>query len=314
MNISKLRKKRGHNTLKRMSWQLHLIILLPIMYLIVFSYVPMFGLRLAFVEKLDYQAGIWGSEGVGFYWFEYMFTELPEFYRAFRNTLIIATSKLVLGFPVPIIVSLLLNELKCKPYKKAMQTLYFMPYFFSWVILGGIVKTIFEQGGMFDRFLGLFGLKPDTLWLQKNLPFVLILIFTDIWKGFGYGTITYLAALTGIDPTLYEAAQIDGANKFRQAISVTLPGIMPIVMLNLILNIGSVLNANFDQILVLYNPLVYEWSDIIDTYVYRMTLEGTSAANYPIGTAIGLFKSVIALILVLGSNWIVSKTTDYRIL
>lgn len=314
MKILNLKRKRSHNTLKRMSWQLHLIILLPIIYLIVFSYIPMFGLRLAFVEKLDYQKGIWGSEGAGLYWFKYMFTELPEFYRAFRNTLIIATAKLLLGFPVPIIISLLLNEVRVKPYKKLMQTLYFMPYFFSWVILGGMVKTIFEQGGMFDRLLQAFGGNPDTLWLQNNLSFVFILIFTDIWKGFGYGTITYLAALTGIDPTLYEAAQMDGASKFRQAISVTLPGILPIVMLNLILNIGSVLNANFDQIVVLYNPQVYEWADIIDTYVYRMTLEGTSAANYPIGTAIGLFKSVIALILVLTSNWIVSKTTDYRIL
>ncbi len=306
------RKKR--NLMSSIDWQLHLIIMLPIIFLIVFTYVPMFGLRLAFVEKLDYKLGIWGSKGVGLYWFKYMFVQMPEFYRAFRNTLIIATSKLVLGFPVPIIVSLLLNELSKKKLKKAYQTIYFMPYFLSWVILGSIIKTMFQKGGMFDSFLGIFGYKGEKLWLQDNLSFVFIVIFTDIWKGFGYGTIIYLAAITGIDPTLYEAAEMDGANRFKQTVHITLPCMLPIIMLNLILNLGSVINANFDQIYVLYNPKVYEWGDIIDTYVYRLTLEGTSAANYPIGTAIGLFKSIIALALIGLSNLIVSKTSDYRIL
>lgn len=313
MKKSFLKKKRGKFSAVG-DWQLHLIILLPIIFLIVFTYVPMFGLRLAFVESLDYKAGIWGSKGVGFYWFEYMFSQMPEFYRAFRNTLIIAVSKLILGFPVPIIVSLLLNEVRPKKVKKAFQTLYFMPYFLSWVILGSIIKTMFQQGGMFDSFLSLFGYRGERLWLQENFSFVVIVIFTDIWKGFGYGTIIYLAAITGIDPTLYEAAEMDGANKFRQVWHITLPCMLPIIMLNLILNLGSVINANFDQIYVLYNPKVYEWGDIIDTYVYRLTLEGTSAANYPIGTAIGLFKSVIALVLIGVSNWIVKKTSDYRIL
>lgn len=310
--IKKSHSKNG-NTLRKMEWQLHLIILLPIIYLIVFSYVPMFGIRLAFVESLDYQKGIWGSKYVGLYWFKYMFESLPEFYRAFRNTLIIATAKLLLGFPVPIIVTLLLNEVRLKKYKKSMQTLYFLPYFFSWVVLSGMIKTIFQQGGIFDRFIQTFG-GDSRLWLQDNLSFVFVLIFTDIWKGFGYGTIVYLAAITGIDPTLYEAAQVDGANKFRQAISISLPGMMPMIILNLILNIGSVINANFDQIINLYNPKVYEWSDIIDTLVYRMTLEGTSSASYPLGTAVGLFKSVISLILIVASNILVKKTTEYRVL
>ena len=308
------KRKRITNAYKKTDWQLHLMILLPIAFLIVFAYLPMFGLRLAFVEKLNYKKGIWGSEWAGLKWFEYIFTSLPEFKRALRNTLIIATSKLILGFPVPIIVSLLLNEVRVKWYKKGVQTLVFLPYFISWVVLGGMIKTIFQHGGVFDKLISVFGAHPDKLWLQSNFSFVAIVIFTDIWKGFGYGTIVYLAALTGIDPTLYEAAELDGANKFRQALHITLPSIMPVVMLTLILNLGSVINANFDQIVVLYNPLVYEWGDIIDTYVYRITLEGHSATNYPIGTAIGMFKSVVSLILILTSNLIVRKTSDYRIL
>lgn len=311
--MKRILKKKNKNPMKYLSWQLHLIIILPIIFLIVFNYVPMFGLRLAFVEKLNYQKGIWGSKYVGLYWFKYMFTNMPEFYRALRNTLVIASLKLVLGFPVPIIVSLLLNELRRKTPKKIFQVIYFMPYFLSWVILGSVIKTVFQQGGMFDAFLKVFGYSGNKLWLQENVSFVAIIIFTDIWKGFGYGTIIYLAAIAGIDPTLYEAAEIDGAGEFKKVMRITLPCILPIIMLNLILNLGSVINANFDQIVVLYNPLVYEGADIIDTYVYRLTLEGTSAANYPIGTAVGLFKSAVALLLIGISNLIVKKTTEYRI-
>ncbi len=311
--MKRILKKKNKNPMKYLSWQLHLIIILPIIFLVVFNYVPMFGLRLAFVEKLNYQKGIWGSKYVGLYWFKYMFTNMPEFYRALRNTLVIASLKLVLGFPVPIIVSLLLNELRRKTPKKIFQVIYFMPYFLSWVILGSVIKTVFQQGGMFDSFLKVFGYSGNKLWLQENVSFVAIIIFTDIWKGIGYGTIIYLAAIAGIDPTLYEAAEIDGAGEFKKVMRITLPCILPIIMLNLILNLGSVINANFDQIVVLYNPLVYEGADIIDTYVYRLTLEGTSAANYPIGTAVGLFKSVVALLLIGISNLIVKKTTEYRI-
>lgn len=312
--MAKAAHKRYRKNYTRMDWQLHIIILLPILFLLVFNYIPMFGLRLAFVEKLIYRKGIWGSPWAGLKWFEYIFTSLPEFGRAFRNTLIIATSKLIFGSPVPIIVALLLNQVKFLKYKKFIQTTIFLPYFISWVVLGGVVKTIFAHGGVFDKLLGLFGTDPETLWLQNDLSFVLIVIATDIWKGFGYGTIIYLAALTGIDPNLYEAAEIDGANKFKQEIFVTIPMLVPIIMLNLILNLGSIVNANFDQVINLYNPLVYEWGDILDTYVYRITLEGMSASNYPIGTAIGLFKSLISFFLIFMSNYIVTKFSDYRIL
>ncbi len=296
-------------------WQLHLMIFIPMVFLVMFTYVPILGLRLAFVEKLSFRLGIWGSEWAGLKWFKFIFT-MEGFGPAFRNTLIIATSKLVLGFPVPIIVTLLLNEVRKKWYKKTVQTLIFLPYFISWVVLAGIIKPIFTPGGAFDGILEFFGIHSGKVWMEENLSFVVIVILTDIWKGFGYGTIVYFAALTGIDPTLYEAASLDGANKFKQALHVTLPCIMPIIMLNLILNLGSVINANFDQIMVLYNPNVYEWGDIIDTFVYRYTFETTSslATAYPAGTAIGLFKSVVSLILICTSNWIVKKTSDYRIL
>ena len=173
-------EKKKRKRLVSKEWQLHLMLLLPMIFLLLFSFLPMFGLRLAFVDKLIYKKGIWGSPWAGLKWFRYIFTSLPEFGRAFRNTLFIATAKLVLGFPVPIIISLLLNEMRCKRYKKIIQTLIFLPYFISWVVLGGIIKTIFAHGGAFDQILMLFGAHPNTIWLQNNNSFVSIVIATDI--------------------------------------------------------------------------------------------------------------------------------------
>lgn len=304
----------GSSSMRNMDWQLHLIIALPILFLIVFSYFPMFGLRLAFVEKYIYAQGIWGSPWGGLKWFEYIFTSMPDFLSAFKNTLIIAVSKLVFGFPVPIIVALLLNELRSAKMKKGVQTAIYLPYFLSWVLLGGIVKNLFQQDGIFDSIVGFFGGSPK-LWLQDNSTFVPLLVISDIWKGFGFGTIIYLAGLTNVDKNLYEAASIDGASKIKQTFVITIPTIMPVIMLNLVMNLGSVLNAGFEQILVLYSPKVYETADIIDTLVYRLTLQNQSggSANYPIGTAIGLFKSFISLILIVTGNVIMTKTSEYRI-
>lgn len=311
-----IQAKKSKHVLRKIDWQLHLLVWLPLLFLIVFTYIPMAGLRLAFVDECDYTNTLWGGKFVGFEWFRYMFTEMgAEFWRAMRNTLLIATLKLILGFPVPILVTLLLNEVLCKPAKKTLQTVYFLPYFLSWVTLAGIMQQMFRGGsvgGLFDRFLELFGYSGEKVWLQENFSFVTVMIFSDIWKGFGYGTIIYLAALTSIDPALYEAAAMDGANKFHQAVYVTLPSIMPMIVLNLIMNLGSVLNANFDQIVNLYSPHVYEWGDIIDTLVYRYSL-GSSSPMYPLSTAIGLFKSVVALILICTSNFLVKKTTEYQI-
>ena len=310
--VKKLNKKGSGSSMKKMDWQLTAMISIPMIFLIVFNYLPMFGLRLAFVDTYSYTAGIWGSPWGGLKWFQYMFQSLPEFQNAFVNTLIIAVAKLVFGFPVPIIVALLLNEVRSKTTKKLVQTAIYLPYFLSWVLLGGIVKNLFMQGGVIDSIVTAFGGTP-TLWLQDNSTFVPILVISDIWKGFGFGTIIYLAGLTNVDPNLYEAAEIDGANRLRQTFSITLPAIMPVVMLNLVMNLGNVLNAGFEQILVLYSPMVYDSADIIDTLVYRLTLQGGGSSNYPIGTAIGLFKSVISLILIVTGNFIMTKTSEYRI-
>ena len=312
VEIKEKRKSSGSATMKSMDWQLTLMVSIPILFLLIFNYLPMFGLRLAFVDTYIYSEGIWGSPWGGLKWFRYMFESLPEFQNAFFNTLIIAVSKLVFGFPVPIIVALLLNEMKNVQVKRLIQTAIYLPYFLSWVLLGGIMKNIFMQGGVFDTIVTAFGGTPK-LWLQDNSSFVPILVISDIWKGFGFGTIIYLAGLTNVDPNLYEAAEIDGANRLRQTFSITLPAIMPVIMLNLVLNLGSVLNAGFEQILVLYSPRVYDSADIIDTLVYRLTLQNGGSSNYPIGTAIGLFKSVISLILIATGNLIMTKTSEYRI-
>ncbi|MBQ9710527.1 MAG: sugar ABC transporter permease [Clostridia bacterium] len=307
------RFKKSSSSIRELDWQLHMMVALPILFIIVFSIIPMFGIRLAFVDKYIYSKGIWHSEWGGLKWFKYMF-QMPEFWAAFKNTLIIACSKLVFGLPVPIIVSLLLNEMQSVKVKKIIQTLIYLPYFLSWVLLAGIIKDLFQIDGVFDRLVTFFGGTPK-IWLQDNTSFVPIIIISDIWKGFGFGTIIYLAGLTNVDKNLYEAAEIDGANRWIQTLKITIPTIMPVIVMNLILNLGSVVNAGFDQILVLYSPKVYPSADIIDTLVYRITLqsEGGGATNYPLGAAIGLFKSVISLILIGGGNLIMTKTSDYRI-
>lgn len=313
--VNMKKNRHAHNaSMKGMDWQLNAMIALPVMFLIVFSYMPIFGLRLAFLDKYIYSEGIWKSPWGGLKWFDYMFNSLPEFQSAFKNTLIIAVSKLLLGFPVPIIVALLLNELKSLKVKKGVQTAIYLPYFLSWVLLGGIIKNIFQQDGSFDRIVSFFGIVPK-LWLQDNSTFVPLLVLSDIWKGFGFGTIIYLAGLTNVDQNLYEAAEIDGASRWQQTFSITIPAIMPVIMLNMVLNLGGVLNAGFEQILVLYSPKVYATADIIDTLVYRITLQNQSggASNYSIGTAIGLFKSVISLVLIVTGNLIMTKKSEYRI-
>lgn len=306
---------KGTSSMQKMDWQLYLMISIPIIFLIVFSYIPMFGLRLAFVDKFIYTEGIWYSPWGGLKQFRYIFTSMPDFGRALLNTLVISLLKLTFGFPVPIIVALLLNELKTVWLKKSVQTAIYLPYFLSWVILGGILKNIFQHDGVFDSFLGLFGYDPDIQWLSDNRSFVPLIVMSDIWKGFGFGSIIYLAGLTNVDQNLYEAAEIDGANRWKQTFFITIPTIKPFIVMNFVLNLGGILNAGFEQILVLYSPQVYPTGDIIDTLVYRLTLQNQSggAANYPIGTAIGLFKSAVSLILIGLGNLLLVKKSDYRI-
>ena len=288
-------------------WQLHLMILPGLLFILLFKYMPLGGITIAFKEFLPGK-GIWGSPWVGLENFEYMLA-LPDTKRVMWNTLFIAAAKILINFPVPIIISILLNEVKNHRFKRSVQTIIYLPYFISWVILAGIIQDLFAKEELINQFLGIFGAEP-VFFLGNKYAFLGVLIGTDVWKNFGYNTVVYLAAITGIDETLYEAAKIDGANRFQQIWNVTLPGIAPIVVLMMILNLGNVLNAGFEQIFNLYNPLVYETADIIDTFVYRISLV---EANYSLGTAVGLLKSVVSFILIVTSYKIANKYSDYTV-
>ena len=288
-------------------WQLHLMILPGLLFILLFKYMPLGGITIAFKEFLPGK-GIWGSPWVGLENFEYMLA-LPDTKRVMWNTLFIAAAKILINFPVPIIISILLNEVKNHRFKRSVQTIIYLPYFISWVILAGIIQDLFAKEGLINQFLGIFGAEP-VFFLGNKYAFLGVLIGTDVWKNFGYNTVVYLAAITGIDETLHEAAKIDGANRFQQIWNVTLPGIAPIVVLMMILNLGNVLNAGFEQIFNLYNPLVYETADIIDTFVYRISLV---EANYSLGTAVGLLKSVVSFILIVTSYKIAYKYSDYTV-
>ena len=288
-------------------WQLHLMILPGLLFILIFKYMPLGGITIAFKEFLPGK-GIWGSPWVGLENFEYMLA-LPDTKRVMWNTLFIAAAKILINFPVPIIISILLNEVKNHRFKRSVQTIIYLPYFISWVILAGIIQDLFAKEGLINQFLGIFGAEP-VFFLGNKYAFLGVLIGTDVWKNFGYNTVVYLAAITGIDETLYEAAKIDGANRFQQIWNVMLPGIAPIVVLMMILNLGNVLNAGFEQIFNLYNPLVYETADIIDTFVYRISLV---EANYSLGTAVGLLKSVVSFILIVTSYKIANKYSDYTV-
>lgn len=288
-------------------WQLHLMILPGLLFILIFKYMPLGGITIAFKEFLPGK-GIWGSPWVGLENFEYMLA-LPDTKRVMWNTLFIAAAKILINFPVPIIISILLNEVKNHRFKRSVQTIIYLPYFISWVILAGIIQDLFAKEGLINQFLGIFGAEP-VFFLGNKYAFLGVLIGTDVWKNFGYNTVVYLAAITGIDETLYEAAKIDGANRFQQIWNVTLPGIAPIVVLMMILNLGNVLNAGFEQIFNLYNPLVYETADIIDTFVYRISLV---EANYSLGMAVGLLKSVVSFILIVTSYKIANKYSDYTV-
>lgn len=288
-------------------WQLHLMILPGLLFILIFKYMPLGGITIAFKEFLPGK-GILGSPWVGLENFEYMLA-LPDTKRVMWNTLFIAAAKILINFPVPIIISILLNEVKNHRFKRSVQTIIYLPYFISWVILAGIIQDLFAKEGLINQFLGIFGAEP-VFFLGNKYAFLGVLIGTDVWKNFGYNTVVYLAAITGIDETLYEAAKIDGANRFQQIWNVTLPGIAPIVVLMMILNLGNVLNAGFEQIFNLYNPLVYETADIIDTFVYRISLV---EANYSLGTAVGLLKSVVSFILIVTSYKIANKYSDYTV-
>ncbi|MFT9040831.1 ABC transporter permease [Schleiferilactobacillus harbinensis] len=300
-----LTRKQGKG--KNSQLMYHLMMLPGMLFLLVFSFVPMLGIVMAFQNYIPAK-GILGSTWVGLANFKYML-EIPDSLQILMNTVIIASWKIVLGTIVPVVFALLLNEIRIKWAKRTIQTIVYLPNFLSWVVLAAVVVNLFDYHGPVNTFLATFGVKP-ILFMGSNHWFRQIIIGSDVWKGFGYGSIIYLAALTGINPGLYEAAEIDGASRWQQLLHVTLPGMLPIIMMMTALNLTNILNAGFDQIFNLYNPIVYETGDIIDTYVYRVGLLGQ---QYSLGTAIGLLKSVVGATLMISANQASKKFANMQI-
>lgn len=287
----------------RKEWKLYSFLLIPVIYFIIFKYVPMLGNIIAF-RKYRGGTNLFGTEWVGLSYFA-MFMKDPSFWRAFRNDLYLSVLYLVFRFPITLIFALLLNELRQIRIKKLVQTVSYLPHFISMVIVAGMTKELLAMSGPINTLLENLGFTKIAF---ISLPqwFPTIYVTSGIWQGLGWGTILYLAAMTGINTDLYEAAKVDGANRLRLAWHVTIPGILPTIMTLLILDIGGILGANFEKILLLYNPLIYESADVISTYVYRM---GITGGNFSYATAVGLFEGIIGLILVTSANYISKKTT-----
>lgn len=293
-------KKLGVEMVKN-RW-LYFLLIPGILFFVIFKYVPMYGLKIAFMDYNQYNPA--ASEWVGMKQFIKLFSK-RSFIPVLRNTLVISLLKLLIGTPIPVILALMMNEMRNLKFKKISQTLLYLPHFISWVILSGIIMTLLDpDNGLITGVIQAITGQTVMVLTDKNW-FVPMLIVTDIYKGMGWGTILYFAAISGINPDLYEAASIDGAGRWKQALNITLPSIIPTIVIVFIMNCGNILNAGFDQIFMLYSSHVYEVADIIDTYVYRM---GIINSDYSFSTAAGMFKSVVAFILVLLVNQIAKKT------
>lgn len=307
LTMTSLRKESRLKTvtaLLRKDWQLYSLLILPIIYLIIFKYGPMLGNVIAF-RRFVPGGSIFGETWVGFRYFQ-MFIQDPTFWKVFGNTLMLGGIALLFTFPVPIIFALLLNEVKSKRFKKFVQTASYLPHFLSIVIVAGMILQLTAVNGSINGMVSFF--TGDSIpFMQRAEWFRTIYITSEVWQGMGWGAILYLAALTTIDDSLYEAARIDGANRWKQTLHITIPGILPTIVTLLILNMGNFLAVGFEKILLLYNPLIYETSDVISTYLYRV---GLQSSNFSYATAIGLFESIIGLILVFSVNAISRRLTQ----
>ena len=312
--ISGMPEKKRSSFMKTLrQYKLHsglFIMFIPvIIYYILFHYAPMYGVILAF-KKYNFTDGIFGSPWIGLDNFREMFGG-KYFMRAFTNTLIISTYKMVIGFPAPIILAILFNELRYKHFKKITQTISYLPYFLSWVVLAGVVKEFLSPSvGPIGYIMKAMDMKPvnflaDPAWFRSAL------VFTGIWKGVGWNSIIYIAAIAGINPELYEAAVMDGASRLKRIIYITIPSILPVITIMLILGTGSIILDDFDQIFNLYNPAVYQVGDVISTYVYRV---GLANMEYSYGTAVGLFQNIISLFLILVTNAAAERANEYTLL
>jgi len=291
----------------KQNWVLYAFLIPSAIILLVFAYLPMYGTIMAF-QDFRPGLGFFRSDWVGLYWFNFLY-EMPGFGRIISNTLVIALWKIILGQAVPIAFALLLNEIKLLSFKKLVQTFVYLPHFLSWVIVGGLFLDILSSDGIVNRTIVRLGFEPIPF-LVSNDWFQFTLISTEIWKGFGWGAIIYLAALTGINLELYESAHIEGANRWQRMWYITLPGIRSTIVLLAALSIGGILNAGFEQILIMYNPAVYQSGDVIDTFIFR---QGLTQMQFSLSAAVGLFRSVIAFFLILLSNKLAEKYANYRI-
>ena len=292
---------------KRSCRSFYQMLLLPAVLVFVYSYIPMAGIVISF---MDYKPalGFAGSRFIGLEHFRTLFNN-PQFSQALENTVVIAFWKIVFGLVVPVTFALLLNEVRNTAYKRVAQTVVYLPHFISWVLMSGIIIDFLSATGAMNQLLGLFGMEP-VLFLLDNKLFKPVLIVTDIWKSFGWGTIIYMAALTGVDPNLYEAAAIDGAGRWKQALHVTFPGILSTVVLKMTLSLGDVLNAGFDQVYNLMSPVTMQSGDILDTLIYRLGMEN---ANFGLSTAVGLFKSLVGAVFIIVSYKLAHRFTGYKI-
>ena len=294
----------------------HGMLFIPVVLLFIYHFLPIpAGILMSF-QNFQPGKGFFGSEFVGLENFRKLMI-LPDTFPALRNTLIIAVEKIILNLVIPITFALLLNEVRVKWFKRTVQTITYLPYFLSWVILAGILIKFLSPGssaaspGLFNSILMNLGILEEPVYfLGSNETFRQTIVISDVWKNFGYNTIVYLAALTGIDPTLYEASAVDGAGRLKQTFYITLPGIAPFIALMSVLAIGNVLNAGFDQVFNPYNPAVYETGDIIDTLVYRL---GMVNQQYSLSAAVGLLKSIVSCTLVLISYKLADKVAGYRV-
>ncbi|QHT59971.1 sugar ABC transporter permease [Paenibacillus lycopersici] len=287
---------------------LHIMVWAGLVFILIFAYGPMAGLVIAF-QKFVPTKGLFGSAWVGLDNFHYILS-LPDTRRVIFNTVFISIMKLIAGLAAPLATALLLNEIRVKAFKRTVQTVIYLPHFLSWVILSGILIDVLSPNfGLLNDFIAWLGF-DRIFFLGNDKWFPFVLVGTDVWKEFGFGTIVYLAALTGINPALYEAAVIDGAGRWKQTLNVTLPGIVPIVVLLMTLSLGNVLNAGFDQVFNLYSPSVYSSGDILDTYVYRL---GLVNFDFGVATAVGLFKSAVSLVLISASYLMAYRFANYRI-
>jgi putative aldouronate transport system permease protein len=286
---------------------LYLMLLPAVLMVAIFHYGPIYGLQIAF-KNYSIGLGIWDSPWAGLEYFR-RFVSTPAALLALRNTLIISLLNLSFGFPMPIIFALVLNEINRQAYKRVAQTISYLPHFISWIIVAGIINNLLSPStGLFNSIITGLGGKAvyflaDPAWFRP------ILVISNIWKGVGWGSVVYLAALSGIDPTYYEAAIVDGASRLQRIRYITLPNLLPIAAIMLILSLGGIMNAGFDQVFNLYNPQIYEVGDILDTYVYR---KGLVEMSYSFSSAVGFFKSVVGFILVITVNQIVKKLNGER--